>query len=340
MLITNNSPIQYSLYGSLLGGAVGDAYGLTYEGIKPKRLAKLFRQNNHYHLIPLIHGGMVSDDTEHAVMTVQAFISSGGDVETFKKSLKWRLVLWLLALPAGIGMATGRAIFKIMLGFSTTGVYSAGNGVAMRASVLGVLCADLDELKAFIHASSVITHTDPKAEQGALAVALLAWIECYHPDWTVAQSRAFLAEHLNDSELLTLIASYQADDKGVLGYIYATVPAVIQTWQQYRDDPVQGLNHLIALGGDTDTAGAIFGGIVGVRHGEAMFKQISGTWCEPILTPQYFAKLANQIEQISPRHNFAQVWQYPITLLLKLLRNLLFLVIVLLHGFRRIFPPY
>lgn len=348
MLITNNSPIQYSLYGSLLGGAVGDAYGLTYEGIHPKRLAKRFRQDNRYHLIPFIDGGMVSDDTEHAVMTVQAYISSigasGGDVETFKKSLKWRLVLWLLALPAGIGMATGRAIFKIMLGFSTTGVYSAGNGVAMRASVLGVVCADLDKLKAMIHASSVITHTDPKAEQGALAVALLAWIECYQPDWTVAQSREFLvkqlAEHSSDNELLTLIDTYQPNEKGVLGYIYDTVPAVIQTWQQYRDDPVQGLNHLIALGGDTDTAGAIFGGIVGVRHGEAMFKQISGTWCEPILTPQYFAKLANQIEQISPRHNFAQVWQYPITLLLKLLRNLLFLVIVLLHGFRRIFPPY
>lgn len=339
-MMANNTHIQYSLYGSLLGGAVGDAYGLTYEGIKPKRLAKLFRQDNHYHLIPLIHGGMVSDDTEHAVMTVQAFISSGGDVETFKKSLKWRLVLWLLALPAGIGMATGRAIFKIMLGFSTTGVYSAGNGVAMRASVLGVLCADLDELKAFIHASSVITHTDPKAEQGALAVALLAWIECYHPDWAVVQSREFLvkqlAEHLGDNELLTLIDTYQPNEKGVLGYIYDTVPAVIQTWLHYRDNPVQGLNHLIALGGDTDTTGAIFGGIVGVRYGEQMFEQVSGTWCEPILTPKYFEKLSHQVKQESSSQNFAQIWQYPVTLL----RNLLFLAIVLVHGFRRILPPY
>lgn len=329
--------MKNALYGSLLGGAVGDAYGLPFEGISPNRLAKLFTQDNRYHLIPFINGAMVSDDTEHAVMTVQAFIASGGDVDKFRKSLKWRLVVWLLALPAGIGMATGRAIFKIMLGLNNTGVYSAGNGVAMRASVLGVLCADLTQLKAFIHVSTVMTHTDPKAEQGALAVALLAWIECYHSDWSVAQSREFLAEHLVDKELLAKIATSTTYPKGITGYIYDTVPAVVQAWQRYREQPIDGLNFLIAQGGDTDTVGAIFGGIVGVRHGERMFEQIGGTWCEPVLRPSWFAKLAIQAEQVKQGEKIKPMG---FAGLRTIFRNMVFLIIVLLHGFRRLLPPY
>ncbi|MEE8624523.1 MAG: ADP-ribosylglycohydrolase family protein, partial [Acidiferrobacterales bacterium] len=70
--------------------------------------------------------GMVSDDTEHACMVAQALIVSGGDVETFAKSLAWRFRFWLLGLPAGIGFATLRAVLKLWLGFPShrSGVFS------------------------------------------------------------------------------------------------------------------------------------------------------------------------------------------------------------------------
>jgi hypothetical protein len=50
-----------------------------------------------------------------------------------------RLRGWLLSLPAGIGFATLRAILKLWLGFplNRSGVYSAGNGPAMRVAVIG-----------------------------------------------------------------------------------------------------------------------------------------------------------------------------------------------------------
>ena len=44
-----------------------------------------------YALIPLLHGGMVSDDTEHAVMAAQAWIDGAGDPEIFRRSLRGRL---------------------------------------------------------------------------------------------------------------------------------------------------------------------------------------------------------------------------------------------------------
>lgn len=106
----NTHKNQYALYDALLSGAVGDAYGLPFEGLSLKRVAKFFKSDDTYHLIPLINIGMVSDDTEHAVMTLQAYIASSGDINHFKKALKWRLVVWLWGLPAGIGLATGRSI--------------------------------------------------------------------------------------------------------------------------------------------------------------------------------------------------------------------------------------
>lgn len=327
------------LYGALLGTAVGDAYGLPFEGMTPKRIAKMSPEKAHYRLIPILHGGMVSDDTEHAVMTVQAYIASGNNLLIFKKSLAWRLRFWLFRLPAGIGLATLRAIVKMCFGLRETGVFSAGNGGSMRTAVLGVLINDIDELKEWVKVSTRLTHTDPKAEQGALLIALLAWAETRHADWDTAQILAFAFSHINDKELIHKINNFQANEKkGISGYVYHTVPAVCVAWQQYRDAPLQGLQQLIAWGGDTDTTGAIFGGIVGVRHGEKMWQAVSGAWCEPVLRREYFADLSTQAIEVKENHKKQKplAWGGAITCL----RNAVFMGIVLAHGLRRLLPPY
>lgn len=327
-----------TLYGSLLGGAVGDMYGLPYEGLSPQRVAKLFTPN-HLTLIPML-GGMVSDDTDHAVMTVQAFIASGGDPKRFKTALKRRLMLWLAHLPAGIGMATGRSIFKMYLGVDIwggrTGVFSAGNGSAMRASVLGVLCEDLADLKTLNHISTTLTHTDPKAEHGSYLVALLAWIEAHHAEWDDEAVWTFLSCHV-DPELWILSSTYTPNGRGITGYIYDTVPAVFWAWRTYRHSPTEGMAWLIRQGGDTDTTCAIFGGIVGINHHTSL-TAIQGHWCEPVIRPAFLLQLSEQAKQVkrtqTPQrpHAFGGVRT--------LLRNLVFLGVVLLHGFRRLLPPY
>lgn len=327
-----------ALYGSLLGGAVGDMYGLPYEGLSPQRVAKLFTPNR-LTLIPML-GGMVSDDTDHAVMTVQAFIASGGDPKRFKTSLKRRLMLWLAHLPAGIGMATGRSIFKMYLGVDVwggqTGVFSAGNGSAMRASVLGVLCEDLTDLKTLNHISTTLTHTDPKAEHGSYLVALLAWIETYHADWDDEAVWTFLACHI-DQELWELLSTYTPSSRSITGYMYDTVPAVFWAWRTYRHTPTEGMAWLICQGGDTDTTCAIFGGIAGINHHTSL-TTIQGYWCEPIIRPAFLLLLSEQAQHVkctqTPQrpHAFGGVRT--------LLRNMVFLAVVLLHGFRRLLPPY
>lgn len=255
-----------ALYGSLIGTVMGDMFGLPYEGLSPRRAKRFFDNQRRLALIPWLNGGMVSDDSDHAIMTVQAFIASGGDPKRFGISLSRRLRLWLLQLPAGIGMATGRSIFKMYLGagmFGRTGVFSAGNGSAMRASVLGVLCDDLEQLKQLNHISTTLTHTDPKAEQGSYLVALLAWVETRHGDWDDDKVWAWLCQEFDD-KFLDLLKTYTPCPKrGITGYMYDTAPAVFWAWRTYRHAPTDGMAWLICQGGDTDTTCAIFGALSG-----------------------------------------------------------------------------
>jgi hypothetical protein len=64
----------------------------------------------------------------------------------------------ILVLPAGVGKATAHSCIKLQLGIrpSRSGVYSAGNGPAMRAPLLGATMDDVSQLLEFVRASSLI----------------------------------------------------------------------------------------------------------------------------------------------------------------------------------------
>src|SRR4051812_11684169 len=107
--------MQARVAGLLVGTAVGDALGLPYEGLAPGRARRLLPAPLRHRLLP--GRGMVSDDTEHALFAAQAFLAHPTDVAAFRRALGWKLRLWLLGLPAGIGLATLRAIGRMWLGF-------------------------------------------------------------------------------------------------------------------------------------------------------------------------------------------------------------------------------
>ena len=152
--------------GALLGAAVGDALGLPREGLSPSRATRLFGTAPLKHSL-VFHKGLTSDDTEHACMVGQSLLVSHDNPTLFARVLAWKLRFWLLGLPAGVGFATLRSILKLWLGFSpqSSGVFSAGNGPAMRAPILGVYASSLPDpktfLQQFVTASTQITHSDP-----------------------------------------------------------------------------------------------------------------------------------------------------------------------------------
>ncbi|MGK7876316.1 MAG: ADP-ribosylglycohydrolase family protein [Xenococcaceae cyanobacterium] len=339
-----------SVIGCLLGTAVGDALGLPYEGLSKGRIPQINR-----HCL-LFGKGMVSDDTEHSCMVAQSLIVSGGEEKRFVRSLAWRFRFWLMGLPAGVGYATLRGIVKLWLGFPPhrSGVFSAGNGPAMRSGIIGVCYGD-DRLKlrSLVKASTRLTHTDPKAEYGALAVAIAAYFASHQSVVSPETYYQTLQEILGTEaeEFLVLIKqacqsavreetgeSFAASlglETGISGYVYHTVPVVIQVWLRHQRDYHRAIAEIIQLGGDTDTTAAILGGIIGAAVGKTGIPQ---QWLEDLWE---YPRTVNWIEALGKR--LAQVCAdgsrqpaLPLPVYGLFLRNLFFLLVVIFYVFRRL----
>ena len=341
------------LTGVLIGTAVGDALGLPAEGLSRERIQRKWKGVWKHRF--LFGYGMCSDDTEHTFFVVQALLAHGDDVAAFQKNLAWKLRFWLLGLPAGVGFATLRAIIKLWLGFppSRSGVFSAGNGPAMRSAIIGAFFADQPERRrSFVAASTKITHTDPKAETAALAVAeAAAW--AVNQDKSAGQFLADLAKTGSDEEwrgiCQQLGASYEAGKsvqnfagllglgKGVSGYAYHSVPVALYAFLRHSGDFQPAVVAALDCGGDTDIVGAITGALCGAQHGAV---GIPPEWRDKILEwprsltlmMQVAKRLAEQKASLHPMGPVRYFWPAIV------LRNIVFLITVLIHGMSRILP--
>ena len=94
-----------TMMGCLLGTAVGDALGLPAEGLSARRQAKMFPRLDRNRLFG--GRGLVSDDTEHAVLTLLALRESQGEEARFRQLMRRGLRRWFWTLPPGIGVGTG-----------------------------------------------------------------------------------------------------------------------------------------------------------------------------------------------------------------------------------------
>ncbi|WP_437924529.1 ADP-ribosylglycohydrolase family protein [Sorangium sp. So ce291] len=358
------------LTGVLLGAAVGDALGLPREGLSRRRAARLFGPAPLEHRF-VLGRGMISDDTEHACMTAQALLAAPRDAARFARSLGWRLRGWLAALPAGVGYATLRSILKLWLGFSPerSGVFSAGNGPAMRAPILGAaLALAPSRIEPMVRASTRLTHTDPRAEEGARLIALAAAHAAVRGPEQVnpGELLAMLRERVSDGELRRrldcaaelLARGASAEEfagaiglhQGVSGFIVDTVPAVLFCWLANVRDFRRAVEDVILLGGDADSTGAIVGGLAGATLGA---RAIPGAWLRGIADyplsvgwmRRLGARLARELRvegegaaaaEGAPRGEGSLGYFWPVVPV----RNLIFLMLALKHGFRRMLPPY
>lgn len=355
----NPAITENEICGCLLGCAVGDSCGLHCEGLTKDRQRKIYKAFSGPLLIYKF--GMLSDDTEHASMTAQALMASNTDEKAFTNDLAWQLRFWLLCLPSGIGFATLRSIIKLWLGFppDKSGVFSAGNGPSMRAPIIGLLFGhNHDMLKKIIKASTILTHKDPKAEYGAIAVSLAAYIAAtvkreITPEVYVDELKSVIEDECE--EFFTLLEKVKSSiysnsstedfasslglQKGISGYTYHTVPVVIHSWLRNQNDYKKAITEIIELGGDTDTTAAILGGIIGSHVGKS---GIPSEWLNRVkdwpMSLSWIEKTGKRL-YIAAREE-RKMPHYPFPWILTFFRNIFFMIIVLIHGFRRLLPPY
>ena len=99
------------------------------------------------------------------------------------------------------------------------------------------------------------------------------------------------------------------------------------------------LTQTLDCGGDTDTVGAIVGALAGASAGVDGIPNewMDGVWEWP-RTLALMHNLAERLEkQTSQQNSIGPVRYFWPGLIF---RNLVFLAVVLLHGLRRLFPPY
>ncbi len=338
--------------GSLTGTALGDSLGLPSEGMSRRRIEKRWKGPLKQRF--LFGRGMLSDDTEHSIFVSQALLECGGDVERFQKLLARKLRWWFAALPAGVGLATARAILKLWIGFKPgrNGVFSAGNGPVMRAPIIGVYFADdVKQRMEFVRASTVLTHTDPKAFEAAMMAA-----ECsafavmgetgedaifarmreiaQAPEWTKSMNQ--IQEAVAQRMTVEDFAKSMGFGQEVSGYSVHTMIMVLFIWLRHRGDFKTTISEAIACGGDTDSVAAIVGGIAGAETVE--FDPCwTGRMSDTPHSMGYLLRLGKSLGQSAD----GNPTEAPALCHLAILpRNFIFLTVVLLHGLRRILPPY
>jgi hypothetical protein len=121
--------------------------------------------------------------------------------------------------------------------------------------------------------------------------------------------------------------------------VYDSVPVAIHAFLTNQRDYRAAVSEVICCGGDADTTAAIVGGIVGA----AVKKDgIPGDWldklCEWPRTVAWMEQLAIQLSD--SRTGGASNRPPALPCYGVLPRNIIFLIVVLFHGFRRLFPPY
>lgn len=343
--------IEAALQGALLGMAVGDALGLPYEGMSRRRVRRLLGARELAHRF-FLGRGMGSDDTDHACLTAIALAEQGSSPEGFARRLARGLRWWLVTLPAGIGFGTLRGIGKLWIGFSPerSGVRSAGNGPCMRAPIIGVFAHSDRALRHdLVRASTRITHTDPRAEEGARAIAAAAAAVTARGDgeFDVSAVLERVQEEITDPDLAArLTTAGQSLDrpteevvlqwnqaKGITGFVYDTVPAVLHCWLRNRGDFRTSVTEIIRCGGDTDTTAAIVGALAGAAHGPGT---IPRPWLDGMMdwprSVRWMTRLGTALASGEPPPDYFKI-ALPI-------RNFVFLLAVYVHIFRRALPPY
>jgi ADP-ribosyl-[dinitrogen reductase] hydrolase len=269
--------IEEIFEGCILGGAIGDAWGSSYENEKFIDESKTFylggrREKN--------RDWSITDDTQLTLATCEALnIKNFDAAELASQFLKYYKAKKIV----GIGSSTLKSILDLEAGIhwmqsGRKGEFAAGNGAAMRIAPLGFFNHISRE---DVYNACRITHSNDEAYTGALAV-YLAIRSIIDKEWngnnnlldilifklpdTKVKDRLI---EINNSKTKTTIS--EISTFGNDGYVVNSVPfAIFSATKIFELGMTNMFEEIIKAGGDTDTnssiAGQISGALIGLKN--------------------------------------------------------------------------
>jgi len=273
--------------GAVLGHAVGDALGVPVEGTSRDRLGRRPVRDmggGGSHGLPL---GYWSDDTALMLALLDTMTPEPDLDRTARNFIAWleegRFTPGGFAF--GIGRTTYQAIGRLAAGVAPEAAggrdeWSNGNGSLMRILPLAFL-RHLEEpaLLDLTHRVSRLTHAHPRSQMaGGLFVLLARRILDGLDPATAYQAAAragrtrydtppFREERVHHARFLSGDLAGLAESEIFSGvYVVETLEAAVWSLLQ-AEDFEEAVLRAVNLGGDTDTTGAVTGGLAGARFG-------------------------------------------------------------------------
>jgi ADP-ribosyl-[dinitrogen reductase] hydrolase len=286
----------HSLYGCLIGGAVGDAVGSYYEGQTNAKSVEF----------DVING--ITDDTQLTLATCESIIDSGyvSAESIAKKMLEW----YNKGKLSGLGSSTLKALRDLQVGAhwalsGRSGEYAAGNGAAMRIAPLAFFL-NIEADKTLIRDVCNITHKNDEAYVGCLSI-LYAINFIVSDQWRSGQSLLdLIIPKLPDTGVRDNLLKLQtapsstireaAQFIGTSGHVVESVPFSIFAAQKIREHKFEDiLSEIILCGGDTDTNASLAGNVMGAAIGFTGFSTKVLTAFNKIRERDHITRIGNEL---------------------------------------------
>ncbi len=289
----NNQLLKQKQYSATIGFIIGDTLGVPVEFQARDELSQnpvTYMREFGTHNQPK---GTWSDDTSMMLCTMEVLSNAqhldnlifGKLMDSF---LAWRDEGYMT--PHGkcfdIGIATNEALNRFKNGTSPLecggdGEYDNGNGSLMRILPLAFYTVDMEiKVKSeLVHNISALTHNHIRSKIACSFYVQMVqlMLDGVTKDEALAQTVEIITEfYKNECELSHFnrilsgnIANLTENEISSSGYVVHTLEAVLWCFMNsdnFKDSVLKAVN----LGDDTDTVGALVGGIAGVYYGSEL----------------------------------------------------------------------
>ncbi len=263
--------------------------------------------------------GTYTDDTCLTLALAQSLASEEFDLEKIAKD---QLSAYLAhPIKNGFGMTTQKALANVQNGIPAlqSSIFPGnGNGPAMKMAPMGLymdtLPKHISEIgKHYATLVGHITHKDPRSVVSGVVQTKAVHTLLKNPsrEEFIEQCYSTCSIHelhypLEKSDTIHLVEriqwirqnrdacieeAYQQFGKAT-SPVYNSYPFALFMVQKFWDQPLEGLIETVNQGGDCDTTGAIYGALIGAKHGVDIFPV---AWQEVLMNRQILIKAAEDL---------------------------------------------
>ena len=296
----------------ILGFIIGDALGVPLEFKK----REIFKNNKVTDMINnnrIGKKGVWSDDSSMVIATMKAIIDNKGKIDY--ESIMNNFILWIsnkdfIAIDKafGIGRTTFLALgryynkrYKKITDCGMNGFNYNGNGSLMRILPIAYYSyyknLNDDEIYDLVKDVSSLTHSHKISILGCFIYTLLVIELLSNKEKETAYNNIRKYNYENyfnldnikyyDRLLKNDISKLDVDDISSMGFIVDTLEAVIWCFinnNSYDKCVIEAIN----LGNDSDTIGALVGGLSGIYYGN-----LTNKWIDSIVKKDYLLTIIN-----------------------------------------------